>query len=360
MSKAAKNAGIAQSLYNNYMTQKQSALASTRKTVSDLLSRKGLSLDTYSQDYDAVIGNILQQLPSPNAPQTSTAIQMENPKYSQARYDSLIRRGYDKKANRYVTKTPKTVTQYVPFNDLASYQNLPNLSQVLNADQITQSLLDRVNTSTRDNMRTQLTNWTNNNPLTSLLSDSADDAIINDIIGTQFKTASSQLDNALKRGMLTKGAFTNANDTLGNQRSAANARLQSVGQGVITQGRQSLQNDIDKIFSNVGNWQVGSNYNLASALQGVESNANTQRSLLEGNLRSALGNNSNFFDVNSAINTGTSLARTGGTNPIVSQIGENGGLADALAQRQQRGKTTYGMNASTQQAQPRKQQDTLL
>lgn len=354
MGQARKNAAIAQSLLDKYNTKKQSALADTRTAVGDALANKGLSLDAYSKDYDAVINNILQQYPQLDAPSPQTTVQVSRAGSDPQRYNALLAKGKGHAAQAY--RPTKTVQ--VPFRDLASYQNLPDMRQVLNSDQITQALLDRVNSRTRDNLSSQVTNWTNANPLNSLLSDTADDPIIENIIGTQYKTASSQLDNALKRGVLTQGAYSNATNALNNQRSAANARLQSIGQGVLTQGRQTLQNDIDKTMSQANNWQVGSNFDLSKALGNVTNDANTQRGLLEGNIRSALGNNTNFFDVNSAMNTGTSLARTGGTNPIISQIGENGGLADALAQRQQRGQGSYAM--TPQQRTQRSQQDALL
>jgi len=138
----------------------------------------------------------------------------------------------------------------------------------------------------------------------SLLSDNADDDILNNILGTQRAGAEQQLDFNRKRGILNDSGYNTAFGDLGRQNSAGMATLTGIGDSVLGKGRQTL-NDIRGEAGTAGSsYALGMpDFDVNPYSQRATEKANTLKSGLDGNIRSALGS-TNLFDVAGAIAKG--------------------------------------------------------
>ena len=157
--------------------------------------------------------------------------------------------------------------------------------------------------------------------------DTADDALIESIIGGQYTEAEDYLNRAKARGTLNDVGFNTASTALKNQRAGAVARGNELGLGVLETGRQSLK-DIDKqARSGITNWDFGDTYDPTAWSGKIKSGANTFTSGLEGKLRNAFGS-TEFFDPESFIAKGGKAQ--GAINPGGSA------LQDAISEEEKR------------------------
>jgi hypothetical protein len=130
---------------------------------------------------------------------------------------------------------------------------------------------------------------------TTYIPDTADDALIESIIGGQYTEASDYLKRAKDRGTLNDVGYNTASTALNNQRSGAVARANELGKGVLETGRTSLK-DIDKqARAGITNWDFGDKYDPASWSSKIKTGATDFTSGLEGKLRNSFGS-TEFFD----------------------------------------------------------------
>lgn len=141
----------------------------------------------------------------------------------------------------------------------------------------------------------------------SLISDSADDSIINSILNTQRGGAQQQLDFNRARGLLNDSGYNEAQQELGRQESAGRSTLNNIGNSVLGTKRQGLLD----IRGNAGN--AASGYTLGQAAPNFDTYYNEAKtraagdlSDLEGSIRSSLGG-TNLFDVPTALAKGGTM-----------------------------------------------------
>lgn len=162
---------------------------------------------------------------------------------------------------------------------------------------------------------------------TQYIPDTADDALINSIIGGQYTDADAALRRAQARGTLNDTGFNTAESNLANQRTGAIARANTMGQGVLATGRQQLS-DIDKnARQGITNWDFGDTYDPNAAVGRLRAGADQFNTGLEGNLRNAFGS-TNFFDTDALIAQGGKAQ--GSVNPGASA------LQDAITEEEKR------------------------
>jgi hypothetical protein len=139
---------------------------------------------------------------------------------------------------------------------------------------------------------------------TALMPDTADDSIINSILGAQRSSAQQQLDFNRQRGTINDAGYNAATQDLDAQGNAGRATLTGIGDAILGKNRQALRD----IRGEAGT--VASNYTLGMPepdFAGFDTRARARASSdlagLEGSIRSALGG-VNLFDTSSALAKG--------------------------------------------------------
>lgn len=154
----------------------------------------------------------------------------------------------------------------------------------------------------------------------SLIGDTADDSILNAILGTQQTDAAATLQRAKDRGQINEQGYGAANTGLGNQAKSASAKLQDLGLGVIGNDRKALRDAANGYFTQASNYDFGDTLDPNAAWDRVSGMATGSKSRLEGDIYNALGD-TNYFDTNSLLaKAGTYQGATGATgaanNPL--------------------------------------------
>lgn len=200
------------------------------------------------------------------------------------------------------------------FNQLRNYYS----------DQFGKNALDAEELRRRNDYTTQLNAKGYRNQLEGAFGDTADDSIIESIINPQYQQAQDLLTNQQKRGTLTNTGFNYGMKALGEQRNAANTRLQGIG----AQQRSTLSggvNDyLDSIYGKASGYKLGEQFDPNSFDTEFGNRLTSAQGGLEGGIRGAAP--SNLFD------TGTVLSNAGTAQGQSSR----GGLLDTLANRRSR------------------------
>ena len=138
----------------------------------------------------------------------------------------------------------------------------------------------------------------------SLISDTADDSIIDSILGRQRAMAEQQIDFNRKRGVLNDTGYSAVVGELGNQGNAARSTLTGIGDSILGKGRQDLLN----LRGDAGNAASGYQFGMPepdvmSYYNQAQTKANDYVGGLEGSILSALGG-TNLFDVPTLLQKG--------------------------------------------------------
>lgn len=138
----------------------------------------------------------------------------------------------------------------------------------------------------------------------NLITDTADDSILDSILGTQRSQAEQQIDFNRKRGLLNDAGYNAVMNELGGQSNAARSTLTGIGDSILGKKRQDLLN----IRGDAGN--AASSYSLGMPEPDVnayykqaQDKATSGLGDLEGSIRSALGS-TNLFDVPTLLQKG--------------------------------------------------------
>jgi hypothetical protein len=157
--------------------------------------------------------------------------------------------------------------------------------------------------------------------------DTADDALIQNIINEQYGEADEYLNRAKARGTLNDTGYGSASRALAQQKAGAVDRANTLGMGVLETGRQSLK-DIDKqARQGLTNWDFGDQYDPSSWSGKIKTGAQTFTGGLEGKLRNAFGE-TEFFDPEALIAKGGKTQ--GAVNPGATA------LQDAMSEEERR------------------------
>lgn len=92
------------------------------------------------------------------------------------------------------------------------------------------------------------------------IGDTADDSIINAILGEQQQTGTDYIDNLLNRGVVTSGGADAARKNLAGQRTTALSRLNTLGAGELEAGRGGAENLVNKGRTTASNQRLGDNF----------------------------------------------------------------------------------------------------
>jgi hypothetical protein len=184
------------------------------------------------------------------------------------------------------------------------------------------SVLDTEQNRQRTNYSNAADSAFDPNFASSKVPDTFDDNVVDKILGDQFGSAKSVLDNSHARGNLNDIGYNSGLNELSNQRSKAFSGLQSAGGSVLSGYRDTLNNIGTEAKTRAGGYQLGQNFDLNSFTGRANDAMTGFGNTLEGDVRNVAP--SNLFD------TSKILGRAGSAQGAQN---EGRGLFDILASR---------------------------
>lgn len=201
---------------------------------------------------------------------------------------------------------PALQRQYQSIQDLD-----PNPTAAFTPD-LGQSIINNI----LSGKRTQATNAYNQtftpNYSQNLLPDATTGNYTSNIVNQQFDPLMQGLTNAQKRGTLTGAGYNAALDALNQKKSAAMNTVNTLGQGILSTDRKSLDDYISGGRSDINNLSLTSNFDPSTYAGTAASKAQGYLSDFGGALQNAVGQ-TKFADLSDLINAGGAVQ--GQTNP---------------------------------------------
>lgn len=167
--------------------------------------------------------------------------------------------------------------------------------------------------------------------------DTADDDILNTILGTQRTAAEGTLSDALARGQINQQKYDQALLGLDTQGAEGLDWLQSTGGNVLGGYRNKLDAFRTGELSKVGNYDFSNPFDFNAFSTNANKQRDTYTGQLQGDITSAVGNRQ-FFDPNSLIGglfnptapQNNSGGQSGaGDNPLLSPVTNNTAVTPA-------------------------------
>lgn len=207
----------------------------------------------------------------------------------------------------------------------------------INASATWDDVYNSTRTANRNKLNSTLNGYFGTGWDTNAINDTADDTYLNDIVNPQYEEANATLERARARGQLNDASYANATSALKRQDSAARAKAQTLGGGVLAGYRSKLGTDVDNLRTRVQNFDLGDNLNLENERAGINTKASGYLSGLAGDINTAVGG-TEFYDINNLIGRALSAggisntnAATGGVSPTLSSA-----MASALSEDERR------------------------
>jgi hypothetical protein len=145
---------------------------------------------------------------------------------------------------------------------------------------------------------------------TRTFADTADDPIINAMLGKQRLSAQEGIDRAKSRGQLNTAGLNAATGSLGELESRGRAEANQLGGGVLSRYRQNLDEAIGSLRNRANTASLGGSFDLEGGVQDINNRVYNFQQSLGGDVKAALGDR-NF------INLGDILGRAGAEQGMV-------------------------------------------
>lgn len=211
-----------------------------------------------------------------------------------------------------------------------------NASQFFDVDSVLNRLVQEQTGYKRTGINRELDSFLGAGFDKGLISDTADDAYINDIINSRYNDAYNMVDRSYKRGNLNDSGLAAAMAALGEQRSSANARLQDIGGGLLETGRESLRTIGSNARDRANAFTLGGSFDTGAIRNDLFSERDSFLGGLRGQLDNAIGGDP-LFDINNII------FRGGVGQGAQNATGNSPALLTALAGDQERKNKTIGL-----------------
>jgi len=144
--------------------------------------------------------------------------------------------------------------------------------------------------------------------------DTADDSILDAILGDQYGEAFDTLDAARARGQLSQGAFDNSLRGLDTKRLGARSTLEDMGLGVLSGYRDELTGVSKQYGDQVTGYKLGQNLNLDDMDTALTQRKDALSGRMQGDIYRAIGDTS-LFNTDSLMARGSSKAGVS-NNPL--------------------------------------------
>lgn len=180
---------------------------------------------------------------------------------------------FDQYLNNILNAVPQTETNYDQYFS-------PNLAS---------DVLTGIQAGQRNQYKSQVNDRFGGNFANQYLPDTLLDETITGALGSQYDNARSILDRGLARGQYNERGFNAGLGRLDTERTAQQARLNSI-EGDILSGYRSRLGDVrNNAFNSATGYQLGDTFNLDDYGSQADSIANQARSNAPGEFFSALG-----------------------------------------------------------------------
>lgn len=231
--------------------------------------------------------------------------------------DAAISGYRDRSAERLTARGfDPTQYNYLIENAITSGRNATPDLDTNPAQYFTDSLLDsaigRAESDKRANYTGQANRAFTDNFERGLFQDTADDPIINAILGNQRGEAVRSLDLARNRGNLDQTGYDAALARLGEMEQAGRSTANNLG-GAVIQGYRNRTRDIgNRAKEAAGNYSLGGDFNLGGYTSELNDLTGTLNNSLQGDITGALAGQQ-FFDLGDILTRGGNAQ--GPTNP---------------------------------------------
>lgn len=167
-------------------------------------------------------------------------------------------------------------------------------------DTVIQGVMDQIANQDRRKYTQEFDTFAGQNFANNTFADTYDDAILADILGSQYTSAADAAKRAYDRGTLNDQGYTYALDQLQNQRTAGDATLQSLGGGILSGYRDDLRGIADEGRTSIGNYQLGDNFSTDPYRTRINDTTSRYQQQLEGDIMNAFGGQE-LFDIGSIL-----------------------------------------------------------
>lgn len=140
--------------------------------------------------------------------------------------------------------------------------------------------------------------------------DTADDAILQQILDQQSGELKGSLEQQLGRGQISQGAYDYALAQMGNLSSGAMQNLQNIGQGVLSGYRTGLDDMVNNFQNSITNYQLGQQLDPTKFGTDLAAKAEGYKGGMSGDIYRAFGN-TQLFDPNSLVAKAGSVVGAG-------------------------------------------------
>jgi len=154
----------------------------------------------------------------------------------------------------------------------------------------------------------------------------ADDALIDTILGEAGGSAQSAVERARARGQLDETGYNAAQNRLNTATTTGRSRAQALGGGVLERYRGELSGIGDEARTGASQYNLGGTFDPTSYTQKAEGKYGEQQGTFEGDVRGAIGDAGQFYNTGDIIGFG---AREQGAQNTASSP-----LAEVLAKRE--------------------------
>lgn len=170
----------------------------------------------------------------------------------------------------------------------------------------------------RGDLRSQLNSFAGDGFEYDIFRDTADDHILEAILGQQRDDAIAAFDRALARGQLNDTGYSRAQSDLEGAWTTGLADLNAIGGGVLSGYRNSLAGYRDNQLNRIGSLMFSDDYSMDSVQRRLDDMISGYQGSMEGDIRRAIGNQT-FIDPHMLI--GGAGAAQGYYNPAAPGTG---------------------------------------
>ncbi len=209
--------------------------------------------------------------------------------------------------------------------------DMDDLSGINNS--LVDTTLSDIRGQQRNKFKKQLNTGFDDYHIEDTFADTADDTILQTLMGGQYNDAYGEIDTAFGRGQLTEGSREAARKSLEGGKSKALADLQGIGGGVLSKRRDDLRSQKGRTASKINEFDFGDTLDIDGEIGRLKNKSAGYLGSLEGDIRTALGDK-RLFDpasivgkANATSSMYTPLPQTGG---ILGGGGANPALAAAF------------------------------
>jgi len=234
-----------------------------------------------------------------------------------AQYFADRGQGYDENT---IQRIINSITATVPDLD-------PNPEKYFNDEAVGRSV-ETIAQGTRDKLTNQMQGSFAPGFESTLIPDTADDSIIQSILGEQRAGAQKVLDFNKARGLLNDTGYSTAQTALEGQGTAGYNTLSQIGESILGKSRSALGDIRGEAGSAISGYNYGGTEpNIGDYFGRAQSKAAADLSGIEGSIRGAVGT-TNVFDAPLALQAGGTMQ-----GPINLTTAGPGGLGGATEKR---------------------------